>query len=241
LGLNVDGCHYWRRDLEGFNLWAAQATDAQTGYTIVEFSVDISGWSDATIAVYMADCSDTNDWTSCTNMEPVSTNWAGLAADWTLRAAHIEHTDTAVTYHFALTVYEFAREGSYLIGVYDAGDGFSNGIPVTYEFYPRVIQLQDLGQYGYLFADRGQDSSYNNPVCDVDDDCQLYSNSDQLYSEYEFQILMKKYGTNIGHYSLHGEGVSYPGEAVYGQFSASEATNFDTRFGVSFVLIPGVC
>jgi hypothetical protein len=223
--LPEDGCHYWLRDLDGFNSFAAQANDVQTGYTIGQFSTDISGWGEAHIGVLKADCTDSSDYSTCTNFDPVTTNWAGLAADWTLRAAHIEHTDTEVTIHFALTVYEFAREGSYFIYAYDSTNDANSVV------YPTVVQLQDLGQYGYNFVD----ASYHNPVCD--DYCSgLFSDDNSVRTEYAFRLLQKQYArwtTEIG--------VAYPGEAVYGQFSASEATNFDDRFGVSFALVPGVC
>lgn len=216
--LSADDCHYWVRDMDGFNTYASQATDDQSGYTVGSFSTDISGWTEAAIGVLKADCSDTSDYQTCDNFEMVTTNWQGLDAAWYLYDAHIQHTDTEVTFHFTLKVYEFAREGNYLIVAYDTSD------PDTYELYPEVIELQDVGLYGYNFA--GVDDS---PVCPVDEGCVLFTPSDAQFTTYAFQLLEKQYAT------------AYPGEAVYGSFSAVEAANFDSRFGVSFVLVPGVC
>lgn len=73
--LPEDDCHYWVRDLVGFNTYASQATNDQSGYTVGSFSTDISGWTEAAIGVMKADCSDTSDYNTCTNFEMVTTSW----------------------------------------------------------------------------------------------------------------------------------------------------------------------
>jgi hypothetical protein len=105
--------------MDGFLDYAAGASALPAAnsrlhsYLVAQFSTDISGWTDVKIGAFKASCGDNTVASSCVF------DRNELQSEWYIDAAHVEHTDDGVTYHFTMRMAEFARGGDYIIVAYD--------------------------------------------------------------------------------------------------------------------------